>query len=181
MEKEMRELDIEGVAIPGGPESCAGVREGVGEALDALVVGIERKKVNWVLDADIRDFFTSLDHRWLLKFLEHRIADKRVLRLIQKWLKAGVVEDGAWSASEDGSLQGATISPLLANVYLHYVFDLWASNGERGMPAVTCSSSGMPMMSCWDFSIVRTPSGSSGSWRSVWPSFGWGSTPRRRA
>jgi RNA-directed DNA polymerase len=96
------------------------------DALDALVVGTERKKVNWVLDADIRDFFTSLDHRWLLKFLEHRIADKRVLRLIQKWLRAGVVEDGAWSASEDGSPQGATVSPLLANVYLHYVFDLWA-------------------------------------------------------
>src|SRR3990172_3415848 len=105
-----------------------GFRPGRGphDALDALVVGIERKKVNWVLDADIRDLFTSLDHRWLVKFLEHRIADKRVLRLIQKWLRAGVVEDGAWSASEDGSPQGATVSPLLANVYLHYVFDLWA-------------------------------------------------------
>ncbi len=92
------------------------------DALDALVVGIERKKVNWVLDADIRDFFTSLDHSWLVKFLGHRIADKRVLRLIQKWLSGGVVEDGAWSASEGGSPQGATVSPLLANVYLHYVF-----------------------------------------------------------
>src|SRR6266536_1486336 len=105
-----------------------GFRPGRGphDALDALVVGIERKKVNWVLDADIRDFFTSLDHRWLVKFLEHRIADKRVLRLIQKWLRAGVVEDGVRSASEDGSPQGATVSPLLANVYLHYVFGLWA-------------------------------------------------------
>lgn len=101
------------------------------DALDALAVGIERKKVNWVLDADLRDFFTSLDHSWLVKFLEHRIADKRILRLIQKWLRAGVVEDGAWSASEDGSPQGATISPLLANVYLHYVFDLWAQQWRR--------------------------------------------------
>jgi RNA-directed DNA polymerase len=110
-----------------------GFRPGRGphDALDALVVGIERKKVNWVLDADIRDFFTSLDHSWLVKFLEHRIADKRVLRLIQKWLKAGVVEDGVWSASEEGSPQGATISPLLANVYLHYVFDLWAQQWRR--------------------------------------------------
>src|SRR6266568_539271 len=105
-----------------------GFRPGRGphDALDALVVGIEREKVNWVLDADIRDFFTSLDQSWLVKFLEHRIADKRVLRLIQRWLRAGVVEEGVWSASEDGSPQGATVSPLLANVYLHYVFDLWA-------------------------------------------------------
>jgi RNA-directed DNA polymerase len=110
-----------------------GFRPGRGphDALDALVVGIERKKVNWVLDADFRDFFTSLDHSWLVRFLEHRIADTRVLRLIQKWLKAGVVADGAWSASEEGSPQGATISPLLANVYLHYVFDLWAQQWRR--------------------------------------------------
>jgi RNA-directed DNA polymerase len=110
-----------------------GFRPGRGphDALDALVVGIERKKVNWVLDADFRDFFTSLDHSWLVKFFEHRIADQRVLRLIQKWLSAGVVEDGAWSASEEGSPQGATISPLLANVYLHYVFDLWAQQWRR--------------------------------------------------
>ncbi len=96
------------------------------DALDALAVGIERKKVNWVLDADFREFFTGLDHRWLEKFLEHRIADKRVLRLIQKWLKAGVIEDGSWTEYEDGVPQGASASPLLANVYLHYVFDLWA-------------------------------------------------------
>jgi RNA-directed DNA polymerase len=110
-----------------------GFRPGRGphDALDALVVGIERKKVNWVLDADIRDFFTGLDHSWLAKFLEHRIADKRVLRLIQKWLRAGVVEDGVWWASEEGSPQGATVSPLLANVYLHYVFDLWAEQWRR--------------------------------------------------
>ena len=96
------------------------------DALDALAVGIERKKVNWVLDADIRDFFTSLDHYWLEKFLEHRIADKRMLRLLRKWLKAGVIEDGKWSQTPEGAPQGASASPLMANVYLHYVFDLWA-------------------------------------------------------
>jgi group II intron reverse transcriptase/maturase len=94
-------------------------------ALDALAVGIEKRKVNWILDADIRDYFTSLDHSWLGRFLEHRIADRRVLRLIQKWLRAGVVEDGAWSETLEGTPQGASASTLLANVYLHYVFDLW--------------------------------------------------------
>ncbi|MCA1708577.1 MAG: group II intron reverse transcriptase/maturase, partial [Actinobacteria bacterium] len=96
------------------------------DALDALVVGIERRRVNFVLDADIRDFFTRLDQSWLEGFLEHRIADRRVLRLIQKWLRAGVIEDGEWSRTEEGTAQGASASPLLANVYLHYVFDLWA-------------------------------------------------------
>ena len=100
-------------------------------ALDALAVGIQRKRVNWVLDADIREFFTSLDHRWLVRFLEHRIADKRVLRLIGKWLSAGVIEDGVWTASEAGAPQGASASPLLANVYLHYVLDLWAQWWRR--------------------------------------------------
>jgi RNA-directed DNA polymerase len=94
--------------------------------LDALAAGIIRKKVNWVLDADIRDFFTKLDQGWLERFLEHRIADKRVLRLIRKWLSAGVIENGEWSQSVEGTPQGASASPLLANVYLHYVFDLWA-------------------------------------------------------
>lgn len=105
-----------------------GFRPGRGphDALDALAVGISRKKVNWVLDADIRDFFTSLDRGWLEKFLEHRIADTRVLRLIGKWLGAGIIEDGEWSKTVQGAPQGASVSPLLANVYLHYVFDLWA-------------------------------------------------------
>src|SRR5680860_1289831 len=94
------------------------------QALDALTVGIERKRVSWVLDADIREFFTNLDHHWLAKFLEHRIADQRVLRLIGKWLSAGVIENGEWSQTE-GAPQGASVSPLLANVYLHYVFDRW--------------------------------------------------------
>jgi len=101
------------------------------DALDALAVGIERKKVNYVLDADIRDFFTGLDQSWLERFLEHRIADRRVLRLIQKWLRAGVIEDGKWSKTEAGTAQGASVSPLLANVYLHYVFDLWADQWRR--------------------------------------------------
>jgi RNA-directed DNA polymerase len=99
-------------------------------ALDALAVGITRKRVNWVLDADFREAFTSLDHRWLVSFLEHRIADKRVLRLIQKWLGAGVIEDGSWTP-EEGVPQGASVSPLLANVYLHYVLDLWVRQWRR--------------------------------------------------
>jgi group II intron reverse transcriptase/maturase len=96
------------------------------DALDALAFGILKRRVNWVLDADFREFFTSLDHQGLEKFLEHRIADRRVLRLIHKWLAAGVIEDGAWTASEEGVPQGAAVSPLLGNVYLHYVFDQWA-------------------------------------------------------
>lgn len=105
-----------------------GFRPGRGphDALDALTVGIDRKRVNWVLDADIREFFTNVDHHWLVRFLEHRIADQRVLRLVQKWLAAGVIEDGEWSPTQQGAPQGASVSPLLANVYLHYVFDLWA-------------------------------------------------------
>ncbi len=96
------------------------------DALDALAVAVRRKKVNWVLDADIRGFFDAIDHEWLMKFIEHRIADRRILRLIQKWLNAGVIEDGIWSKSAEGTPQGASISTMLANVYLHYVFDLWA-------------------------------------------------------
>jgi RNA-directed DNA polymerase len=95
------------------------------QALDALAVGIQMKRVNWVLDADIRGFFDNLSHEWAMKFVEHRVADRRVLRLIQKWLKAGVSEDGECSESKVGTPQGAVVSPLLANVYLHYVFDVW--------------------------------------------------------
>jgi group II intron reverse transcriptase/maturase len=95
------------------------------DALDALATGIFRRRVGWVLDADICDYFSSLDHSWLGKFLEHRIADRRVLRLIQKWLSAGVIEGGTWTACDEGTPQGASISTLLANVYLHFVFDLW--------------------------------------------------------
>jgi len=95
------------------------------QALDALSVGISRKKVNWVLDCDIRGFFDNLSHEWLLKFVQHRVADRRILRLIQKWLKAGVLEEGEWKDTTMGTPQGSVISPLLANIYLHYVFDLW--------------------------------------------------------
>jgi group II intron reverse transcriptase/maturase len=95
------------------------------QALDALYVGITRKKVNWVLDCDIMGFFDNLSHDWLLKFVQHRVADRRILRLIQKWLKAGVVEEGQWKNTEMGTPQGSVVSPLLANIYLHYVFDLW--------------------------------------------------------
>jgi len=95
------------------------------QALDALYVGIQRKRVNWVLDADIRGFFDNVSHDWALKFVQHRVADRRMLRLIQKWMQAGVSEDGQWSETELGTPQGAVVSPLLANVYLHYVFDLW--------------------------------------------------------
>jgi retron-type reverse transcriptase len=95
-------------------------------ALDALNAGIQRKRVNWILDADIRGFFDNMEHEWTMKFIEHRVADPRILRLIRKWLKAGVSEDGEWSETKVGTPQGAVVSPLLANVYLHYVFDLWA-------------------------------------------------------
>jgi len=95
------------------------------QALDALAYALERKSVNYVLDADIRGFFDTISHEWMLKFVQHRVADRRILRLIQKWLKAGVMEEGQWSESEMGTPQGAVISPLLANIYLHYAFDLW--------------------------------------------------------
>lgn len=95
------------------------------KALDALSVAITERKVNWILDADLASFFDLIDHSWLIKFLEHRIGDNRILRLIRKWLHAGVIEEGIWHSSEEGAAQGSGISPLLANVFLHYVFDLW--------------------------------------------------------
>jgi len=101
------------------------------DALDALVVGIERTKVNWIVDADIRSFFDTVDHEWLIRFIELRIGDRRVIRLIRKWLKVGVMEDGVVAPSKVGTPQGAVISPLLANIYLHYAFDLWAQQWRR--------------------------------------------------
>jgi group II intron reverse transcriptase/maturase len=101
------------------------------DALDALVVGINTKKVNWILEVDIRSFFDEVNRDWLGRFLEHRIADPRILRLIQKWLKAGVLEDGVVTVGEKGTGQGTVISPLLANVYLHYSLDLWAARWRR--------------------------------------------------
>jgi group II intron reverse transcriptase/maturase len=101
------------------------------DALDALIVGISSKKVNFILDADIRSFFTEVSQEWVVRFLEHRIGDKRIIRLVQKWLRAGVLEDGIVTIEEKGTGQGSVISPLLANVYLHYVFDLWAERWRR--------------------------------------------------
>jgi group II intron reverse transcriptase/maturase len=101
------------------------------QALDALTVALKTKKVNYVLDADIRGFFDHLDHEWLMKFVQQRVADPRILRLIQKWLKAGVMEEGQWKETEEGTPQGSGISPLLANIYLHYVFDRWVATWRR--------------------------------------------------
>ena len=110
-----------------------GFRPGRGphDALDALVVGIADRKVNYILDADIRDFFGSVSQEWLIRFLEHRIGDRRIIRLIRKWLRAGFLEDGGVSVSDRGTGQGSVISPLLANTYLHYVLDLWAERWRR--------------------------------------------------
>lgn len=112
-----------------------GYRPGRGQhnCLDALYVGIYSRKVNWVLDADIRGFFDNLSHEWLIKFIEHRIKDKRVIRLIQKWLNAGVMLDGQRFETEEGVPQGGSISPLLANIYLHYVLDLWAQQRQKDL------------------------------------------------
>src|ERR1700758_1707421 len=101
------------------------------DALDALMVGITTTKVNWILEVDIRSFFDEVNREWLTQFLEHRIADPRILRLVQKWLKAGVLEDGVVTDSEKGTGQGTVISPLLANTYLHYSFDIWAERWRR--------------------------------------------------
>lgn len=110
-----------------------GFRPGRGchDALDALFVALTRKKVNWVLDADIQGFFDAISHEWMLRFIEHRIADRRILRLIRKWLRAGVSEDGEWSKTTVGTPQGAVISPLLGNIYLHYVLDQWVNHWRQ--------------------------------------------------
>jgi RNA-directed DNA polymerase len=110
-----------------------GFRPGRGahDALDALAVSITSRKVNYILDADIQSFFDSVSQEWLIRFVEHRIGDKRIIRLIQKWLKAGILEDGSVTVSDRGTGQGSVASPLLANVYLHYVFDLWAERWRR--------------------------------------------------
>ena len=100
-------------------------------ALDAVVVGIQQMKVNWVLDADIRGFFDTISHEWLVKFIEHRIGDRRIVALIQKWLRAGVLEEGQWIASEGGTPQGGLVSPILANIYLHYALDLWVHQWRK--------------------------------------------------
>ena len=106
-------------------------KRGQHDALDALIVGISSKRVNFILDADVRSFFDEVSQSWLVCFVEHRIGDPRIVRLIQKWLKAGVLEDGIVTTSDKGTGQGSVISPLLANIYLHYVFDLWADRWRR--------------------------------------------------
>ena len=110
-----------------------GFRPGRGQhdALDALAVGITKRSVNFILDADIAGFFDTVNHDWLIKFVEHRIADRRILRLIRKWLRAGVMEDGVVRPGTVGTPQGAVVSPVLANIYLHYVFDLWAHHWRK--------------------------------------------------
>jgi RNA-directed DNA polymerase len=110
-----------------------GFRSGRGQhdALDALMVGITSKKVNWILDADIEKFFDTVNQQWLMRFVQHRVGDKRILRLLQKWLKAGVLEEGLVTASDTGTGQGSVISPLLSNVYLYYAFDLWAHRWRK--------------------------------------------------
>src|ERR1700757_5127638 len=106
-------------------------RRGPHDALDALSTAIKIKKVNWILDADIQNFFGAVSQEWLTRFLEHRIGDKRIIRLIQKWLRAGILEDGIVTVDDRGTGQGLVISPLLANIYLHYCFDLWAERWRR--------------------------------------------------
>src|SRR5271157_3100225 len=122
---EIYEEDFLGFSYGFRPE------RGQHDALDALIVGINSKKVNFVLDADIRSFFTEVSQQWVVRFLEHRIGDPRIIRLVQKWLRAGVLEDGIVTTEEKGTGQGSVISPLLSNVYLHYVFDLWAERWRR--------------------------------------------------
>src|SRR6185312_9905283 len=104
-----------------------GFRPGRGQhdALDALAFGLGRRRINWVLDADIRSFFDTISHEWLVRFVEHRVRDRRIVRLIRKWLTAGVLEEGRWFETVEGTPQGSVISPLLANIFLHYVYDLW--------------------------------------------------------
>ncbi len=115
-------MDTETVPQPGRSQH---------RALDAVYTGLVTRKVNWVLDVDIRGFFDAIDHGWLVRFVEHRIADRRVVRLIQKWLNAGVLEEGTRTRMSEGTPQGGSASPLLANIYLHYVFDLWTQAWRR--------------------------------------------------
>ena len=150
------------------------------QALDALTVGIQWKRVNWVLDADIRGFFDNMSHEWTRKFIEHRVADRRILRLIQKWLKAGVSEDGQWSETKLGTPQGAVASPLLANVYLHYVFDLWVEAWRKKIAkGDVVVSSATRMILWWASNTGRKPSGSGESFGNAWPSSVWNCTRTR--
>src|ERR671910_830297 len=123
--EEIFEVEFEGFSYGFRPGRSAH------NALDALWVGVVKRRINWVLDCDIRGFFDAIDHEWLMKFIEHRVGDRRVLRLIRKWLRAGVSEEGQWSKTVVGTPQGSVISPFLANVYLHYVLDLWVTHWRK--------------------------------------------------
>jgi RNA-directed DNA polymerase len=124
--------------------------------------------VNWVIDADIRGFFDNMSHEWTMKFIEHRVADRRILRLIQKWLKAGVSEDGRRSETKVGTPQGAVVSPLLANVYLHYVFDLWVEVWRKKVARGDVIAGVMPTILLWAFNTELTPSGSCQNFGTGW-------------
>jgi retron-type reverse transcriptase len=158
-----------------------GFRPGRGphDALNALTVAIQTRKVSWVLDADIKSFFDTLHHSWLVKFVEHRVADRRIVRLIQKWLRAGVLEEGRRTCSEVGTVQGGSISPLLANIYLHYVFDLWTQRWRKSKRADRSSSCATPTTSLWGSSIATRPSSSSWISSSAFPSLAWSCTRRK--
>jgi hypothetical protein len=149
-------------------------------ALDALYVGLLTKKVSWVLDVDIRGFFDTIDHGWLRKFLEHRIADRRIVRLIQKWLNAGVLEEGTRTRVEEGTPQGGSVSPLLANIYLHYVFDLSVTHGVGSTRRATSLSCASRTTSCRGSKSSRMPNDSGRLSPSDSRSSIWSCTPTKR-
>src|SRR5213595_2079724 len=151
------------------------------QTLDALSYALLKKKVNYILDADIRSFFDNLDKSWLIKFVEHRVADPRILRLIQKWLNAGVMEEGRWSETKTGSPQGSVISPLLANIYLHYTFDLWVNVWRKKYAQGEVVVIRFADDTIAGFQYRRTQITSWRACGSVWESLGWSSTLTRRA
>jgi RNA-directed DNA polymerase len=151
------------------------------QALDALSYALVKRKVNYVLDADIQGFFDNLDKAWMIKFVEHRVADRRILRLIQKWLKAGVMEEGKWSDTETGTPQGSVISPLLANIYLHYVFDLWVDVWRKKCARGEVIVSAMRTTSSSASSGIRTQTVFARAWKNGWGSSDWNCTRKRRA
>jgi len=151
------------------------------DALDALAAGILRRKVNWVLDADIRGFFDAIDHGWVVKFIEHRIGDRRVLRLIQKWLAAGVMEDGQWTESQAGRRRERRCRPCWPTCTCITFWTCGCTNGGSGRRAGTWSSCATPTTSWWGFSIVGKPSGSKTIFARGCASSGWSCTRRKRA
>jgi RNA-directed DNA polymerase len=151
------------------------------DALDALSYALLKKKVNYILDADIHGFFDNLDKGWMIKFMEHRVTDPRILRLIRKWLKAGVMEEGQWSEPRTGTPQGSVVSPLLANVYLHYSFDLWVNVWRKKWAQGEVVVIRLPMTPLQDSSTSRMPIVSWRTYGNGWPSLGWSYTRKRRA